>query len=239
MLTFKVAADHFAMPLAERWGVRPLINAGGVRTKYGGSFILPEVVAEMATLEGVFVDMSVLAAAAGKALRELTGAEWGMVTGGSAAGLTLATAACLVGDDPLARFQLPGAARGQIVAVPRGHLSLYDSAILAAGAELREVERVHELEAIGDRLAMIFFVGLREPDGAIGFDALAASAARLGVPILVDAASELLALPERWTRRGADLVVYSGGKRLGGPAGTGLLLGREDLVKAAGLHGDP
>ena len=60
-----------------------------------------------------------------------------------------------------------------------------------------------------------------------------------GVPIMVDAASEALTLPERWTTRGADMVVYSISKLMRGPAASGLLLGRKPLVQAAWYNGPP
>ena len=64
-------------------------------------------------------------------------------------------------------------------------------------------------------------------------------ARRHGVPVLVDAASEHLSRPNPWLMRGADLVVYSGGKFLRGPQTSGLLLGRRDLVEAAWANSAP
>jgi seryl-tRNA(Sec) selenium transferase len=43
----------------------------------------------------------------------------------------------------------------------------------------------------------------------------------------------------RWIRRGADLVVVSGGKGLRGPQSTGILAGRRDLIEAATLNATP
>jgi L-seryl-tRNA(Ser) seleniumtransferase len=45
--------------------------------------------------------------------------------------------------------------------------------------------------------------------------------------------------PSPWLARGADLVVYSGGKFLRGPQTSGLLLGRKDLVQAAWHNAAP
>ena len=59
------------------------------------------------------------------------------------------------------------------------------------------------------------------------------------VPILVDAAAEILTIPNVHLQRGAALVGYSGGKCLRGPQAAGLLLGREDLVRAAWVHSAP
>jgi L-seryl-tRNA(Ser) seleniumtransferase len=61
----------------------------------------------------------------------------------------------------------------------------------------------------------------------------------LGIPVLVDAASEHLENPSPWLVRGADLVIYSGGKFLRGPQTSGLLLGRKDLVQAAWRNASP
>ena len=60
-----------------------------------------------------------------------------------------------------------------------------------------------------------------------------------GVPILVDAAAEILTIPNVHLQKGATLVAYSGGKCLRGPQTAGLLLGRKDLVKAAWVHSAP
>src|SRR5687767_10010634 len=60
-----------------------------------------------------------------------------------------------------------------------------------------------------------------------------------GVPILVDAAAEILTVPNVHLQNGATLVAYSGGKCLRGPQAAGLLLGRKDLVKAAWVHSAP
>jgi D-glucosaminate-6-phosphate ammonia-lyase len=60
-----------------------------------------------------------------------------------------------------------------------------------------------------------------------------------GIPIMVDAASEHIERPSPWLQRGADLVIYSGGKFLRGPQTSGLLLGNKRLVQAAWRNGSP
>ena len=57
--------------------------------------------------------------------------------------------------------------------------------------------------------------------------------------MLVDAAAEMLTVPNVHLQSGATLVAYSGGKCLRGPQAAGLLLGRKDLVKAAWVHSAP
>jgi L-seryl-tRNA(Ser) seleniumtransferase len=59
--------------------------------------------------------------------------------------------------------------------------------------------------------------------------------------VIVDAASELppkINL-KRYITKGADLVVFSGGKFIAGPNNTGFLAGKSDLVKLAHLQAYP
>ena len=57
--------------------------------------------------------------------------------------------------------------------------------------------------------------------------------------MLVDAAAEILTVPNVHLENGATLVAYSGGKCIRGPQSAGLLLGRKDLVQAAWVHSAP
>ena len=47
-----------------------------------------------------FVQIDELAGAVGRRLADLTGAEWGMVSAGCAAGMKHVTAACVTGGNP-------------------------------------------------------------------------------------------------------------------------------------------
>src|SRR3977135_4563217 len=82
-------------------GVRPFINCCSVRTMHGGSLMLPRVRAAMDAASRQFVNLDELMEAAGKRLAVLTGAEWGLVTCGSAAAVALGTAACVARHDPV------------------------------------------------------------------------------------------------------------------------------------------
>ena len=54
-----------------------------------------------------FVDMDELNGKAGEIIARLTGAEAGLVTAGSAAGMVLEAAACMTNGDPAKIRQLP------------------------------------------------------------------------------------------------------------------------------------
>jgi hypothetical protein len=82
-------------------GVRPFINCASVRTAHSGSLMLPEVRTAIDRASRHFVGLDELMEGAGRRIAELTGAPWGMVTCGSAAALTLATTACVAGNDPV------------------------------------------------------------------------------------------------------------------------------------------
>jgi L-seryl-tRNA(Ser) seleniumtransferase/D-glucosaminate-6-phosphate ammonia-lyase len=78
-------------------------------------------------------------------------------------------------------------------------------------------------------------------DGILSLGTMAAIARAHGLPLIVDAASELP--PVRHLREfvdlGGDLVIFSGGKAIGGPNDTGIILGRTDLVRACAMQTNP
>ena len=78
----------------------------------------------MAAASHRFVNLDELMEAAGRRLAELTGAEWGIVTCGSAAAVALGTAACVAGNDPLKMLRLPFT-EGMVnrVIIPSGNVS--------------------------------------------------------------------------------------------------------------------
>ena len=224
-------------------GVKPLINARGTFTIISGSLMLPEVRAAMDAAARHYVHLDELAEAVGARLATLTGAEWGLVTSGCSAALTHATAACIAGGNPDLHVRLPnltGFAKDEVI-IPRHSRNVYDAAVRAVGARIIEVSSSAELDAaIGPRTAMIYVLaGTAADQSPIPLKAIAQVANPKGVPILVDAAAEILTIPNVHLQNGAALVGYSGGKCLRGPQTAGLLLGRKDLVRAAWVHSAP
>ncbi len=74
-------------------GVEPIINCRGTFTIIGGSIERPEVRVAMEAASKDFVQYDELADGIGKRLAEITGAAWGMVSAGCAAGMKHVTAA--------------------------------------------------------------------------------------------------------------------------------------------------
>jgi L-seryl-tRNA(Ser) seleniumtransferase len=233
---------------------RAVVNATGVvlHTNLGRaplSAAAREAVAEAAGYATVEYDLAAGArgrrgAAAETLLRQATGAEAALVANNAAGGLLLA---------------LGGLARGREVVVSRGELIEIGGefrlplVMEAAGVVLREVgttNRTHLRDyaaAIGPASAMVLAV---HPSNyrVEGFATrpalaeLAALAAERGLPLLHDVGSGLLEgeLGDEPTvaaslRAGADLVLFSGDKLLGGPQ-AGLLVGRAELVGRLARH---
>ena len=222
-------------------GVRPFINCCSVRTMHGGSLMLPRVRAAVDAASRQFVNLDELMEAAGKRLAELTGAEWGIVTCGSAAAVALASAACIAGNDPVRMLRLPFT-DGWVnrVILPKNQRFAYDQAIRMVGAHIVEIDSAADLDAaLREPVAMVAILGTNEEFSKVRLEEIAARVKPLGIPILVDAASEHLQRPSPWLMRGADMVIYSGGKFLRGPQTSGLLLGKKNLVQAAWRNASP
>lgn len=225
----------------EALGVKPFINCCGTRTVHGGSLMLPEVKAAMAAASTKFVNLNELMSKARIRISELTGAEDGIVTAGSAAAIAIATAGAMAGNDPIKMLRLPhiGEIVNQVVML-KSHRFPYDQAIRMVGAKITEVDNLQQLNSLDfDLVAMIFYLGSRDFNAEIPFDEFVAISRKYKVPLLVDAASEHIERPNKWLERGADLVVYSGGKVLRGPQTSGLLLGRTELIEAAWANSPP
>jgi L-seryl-tRNA(Ser) seleniumtransferase len=233
---------------------RGVVNATGVvlHTNLGRaplSAAAREAVAEAAGYASVEYDLVAgtrgrRGAAAEALLREATGAEAGLVVNNAAGALLLA---------------LGGLARGREVVVSRGELIeiggefRLPQIMEAAGVVLREVgttNRTHLRDyaaALGADTGLVLAV---HPSNyrVEGFATrpalaeLAALAAERGLPLLHDVGSGLLhgELGDEPSvaaslRAGADLVLFSGDKLLGGPQ-AGLVVGRAGLVGRLARH---
>lgn len=233
----------------ESLGVRRVINANATLTRLGGSLMPPEVIAAMNEAAGCFVDLDELQRRVGERLAALTHNEAAYVACGAAAGLTLATAACVAGANPdlVTRFPQLEGLKNEVI-VHHTHRNGYDYAVRQTGVRLVEIGSARgasaaDLEAaITPRTAAFFwFAGAMTTPGDLPLPDVVRIAHAHGVPVVVDAAAQLPPVSNLWdfTRQGADLAIFSGGKDLRGPQSSGLVLGRADLIEACRLHGSP
>ncbi|MEU4040130.1 L-seryl-tRNA(Sec) selenium transferase [Streptomyces collinus] len=249
----RVADTAAALLPAGCGGLRPVVNATGVllHTNLGRaplSAAARQAVAEAAGPTDVELDLaSGVRARRGRsalaALRDrVPSAGAAHVVNNGAAALVLAATALAAGREIVI-------SRGEMVEIGDG-FRLPDL-LVSTGARLREVGTTNRTTA-ADYAAAIGpdtgFVLKVHPSNFLvtGFTraAEAGELAGLGVPVVVDIGSGLLAphpaLPaepdaDTQLRAGAALVTASGDKLLGGPQ-CGLLLGREDLVTTLARH---
>jgi len=242
------------------FGLKRVINASGTMTALGGSLMAPDTVEAMAEAAQDWVELASLLERAGEVIAQIAGVEAACVTSGAAAGMTLAAAACIAGDDADKMKCLPhtDGLPNEIV-IQQGQAISFARCFRSAGAELVEVGSARVIlpdgrrvlgvsparveEAINERtvaLAVILsHACVRE--GLLPLETMASVAHAHDLPLIVDAASELP--PTRhlaeFVELGGDLVIFSGGKAIGGPNDTGFILGRRDLVAACAVQANP
>ena len=228
----------------ESIGVDPVINCRGTFTIIGGSVERPEVVAAMKAASGFFVQYDELAFGVGRRLAIVTGAEWGMVSAGCAAGMKHVTAACVTGGNPEKLIRIPdltGFEKTEVI-MPAYSRNAYDHAVRNIGVKIITVNTAEELEnAINPSTALIYIMSGDESVSGqpLSTEVIAGIAKPKNIPILVDAAAEILTIPNVHLQAGATVVAYSGGKAICGPQCAGLLLGSKDLLMSAWQASSP
>jgi L-seryl-tRNA(Ser) seleniumtransferase len=126
------------------------------------------------------------------------------------------------------------------VIIPAYSRNVYDHAIRMIGVKIVEVTDRASLEAaFNERTAMAYILAGPGDDGPLGTQVVSEIAQRHKVPVLVDAAAEVLTIPNVHLQRGATAVAYSGGKCIRGPQAAGILLGEKNLLQAAWLNSAP
>lgn len=227
-------------------GLRPVINVSGTMTSLGASIVVPEAVAAMAAILPQFVEINDLQRKASAIIARLTGGDAGFVTASCSSGISLAVAGTITGPDLLAIERLPETFTPKNeVLVQMGHVVSYgapvDQSIRLAGGKVLMVgqatstHRYHMENAITDRTAAaVYVVSHHVVDyGLLNLKEFVEIAHAKGVPVIVDAASEYdLKL---FLAQGADIVLYSGHKFLGGPT-SGIVAGKKELVRNAFLQ---
>jgi uncharacterized pyridoxal phosphate-dependent enzyme len=222
-------------------GVRPVVNARGTFTIITGSESLPQVKQAMDAASRSYVQMDELMEGVSTHLAELTQAPWGVVTAGCCAALTNFTAACLAGTNPERMQHLPDLTglKSEVI-IPYYSRNVYDHAIRMLGVKVVEVSDPAELEkAFNEKTALVYILAGPGDTGPLGTEAVCRVAKQHDVPVIVDAAAEILTIPNVHLQRGATAVAYSGGKCMRGPQAAGLLLGDKNLLQAAWANSAP
>ncbi len=239
--------------------LRPVINATGIllHTGLGRAPLAEQAIAEMAAVARNYASVE-LDLATGKRsrrrvaveelLRELTGAEAAMVVNNNAGATMLALAAVGAGREVIV-------SRGQLIEIG-GSYRLPD-VMAASGAVMREVGTTNKTRpedyeaAIGESTAALLLVhpsnfavvGFSE---TVSLEELVKVGRRHNVPVIHDAGSGALIDFARYgfhdepvlgqsIAAGADLVLASGDKLLGGPQ-SGIVVGRRAWIEQLDKH---
>jgi L-seryl-tRNA(Ser) seleniumtransferase len=203
----------------------------------------------MAEASGHFVEMEELLRKTGEYVAGKLGVDAALITAGASPGIIQSIGACIAGTDPYLRNCLPSKppARSEVI-IQRSHRNPYDNAVPTAGARFVEIGdciKTHpwELEAaITENTAAVFFALQAEMlNASLSLDETLKIAHAKGIPVVVDAAAELPPKSNLWNlcKRGADLVIFSGGKEIAGPQSSGLVVGDKTLIDAARYNGAP
>jgi L-seryl-tRNA(Ser) seleniumtransferase len=246
----------------EKYGLKRTINAATSLTTLGGSMPNPSVFEAMLDSSKAFIYIPELQRWAGDKLVEAFGAEAGLPTAGAVNALTLACAACIMRGTELEAFdplgsrvwtkliqRLPMRTKGLHTefVVLGDTRSDYDHAIEATGGKPVEAGTIEGVSiddlhaAFNPEKTAAYYYTVYAPGDQVSIENFVKVAHSYGVPAIVDAAHCLThkAVPEMILGAGADLVIFSGGKQLGGPNNSGILLGRRDLIKLAHLQAYP
>ncbi len=250
----------------QRYGMRPVINAAGNHTTLGGSIMDPSVTAAMQQAAADWVSLPDLQRLVAEEIGNLLGFTSGsgsavQVTAGAAAANMLAAAAAIAQGSVAAMAQLPDPGdRPCEIVFPAQMGGVWTKTFAMAGARIviAPTEPIFDpalkgrvlassldavASAVTDATCAIGAVLTWEmpAQGLISVAALGSLAARFGLPLLVDAAAEIppISRIEELRAAGATTVSVSGGKAIGGPNATGMLVGATPYVRSAGMMAAP
>src|SRR5262250_1655345 len=228
-------------------GVTPLININGTVTVIGGSVMHPEVMELMRRGNEHFVLIDELEIAAGKFIAKVCKSPagyTGLVTAGAAAALVVGYAGMMTEDLEPRMRAIPDVSefpRNEVI-IQKSHRYPFDHQIRQTGAKLVEVETREEMiAAINPKTVAIHFTNILSDKGKVSGPETVAIAKEHSLYTFNDAAADVPPKERLWEypAMGFDLVTFSGGKDIRGPQGSGVLIGREDLIHYALLNMSP
>lgn len=230
-----------------------VINALGEQTRVSGTRMRPEAAEAMKRASQHYVSMEDLQSRASEIISEVTGAEAGYVTSGAAAGLALSAAAAMAGRDYKIMNRLPHTdGFPNEILIHRSHRTRYEVGIRGSGARLkgfglndlssRFLEDYKSWEfanEITDQTVAAVYTA--KTYNQLPLDEFIQTAHNNDIPVIVDAAAELPPIENfrRFIDKGADIVIFSGGKAIRGPQTTGIVAGKQSFIESIALQHVP
>jgi L-seryl-tRNA(Ser) seleniumtransferase len=228
-------------------GVTPLVNINGTVTVIGGSVMKPEVMELIRRGNEHFVLIDELEIAAGKFIAKLCHSPegyTGLVTGGAAAAMVVGYAAMMTEDlEPrlIAVPDVTGFPRTEVI-IQKSHRYAFDHQIRQTGAKLIEVEtREQMIAAINPKTVAIHFTNILSDRGKVSGAETIAIAKEHNIYTFNDASADVPPKERLWEypAMGWDMVTFSGGKAICGPQASGILIGKQELIRWSLLNMSP
>jgi uncharacterized pyridoxal phosphate-dependent enzyme len=228
-------------------GVTPLVNINGTVTVIGGSVMKPEVMELIRRGNEHFVLIDELEIAAGKFIAKLCKSPagyTGLVTGGAAAALVVGYAGMMTEDLEPRMRDIPDVStfpKNEVI-IQKSHRYPFDHQIRQTGAKLVEVETREELiAAINPKTVAIHFTNILSDKGKVSGAETVEIAKAHNLYTFNDAAADVPPVERLWEypAMGFDMVTFSGGKDIRGPQASGVLIGKEELIRYALLNMSP
>ncbi len=228
-------------------GVTPLVNINGTVTVIGGSVMRPEVMELIRRGNEHFVLIDELEMAAGKFIANLCKSPagyTGLVTGGAAAAMVVGYAGMMTEDLEPRMRDIPDVSnfpRNEVI-IQKSHRYPFDHQIRQTGAKLVEVETREEMiAAINPKTVAIHFTNILSDKGKVSGPETVEIARAHNIYTFNDAAADVPPKERLWEypALGFDMVTFSGGKDIRGPQASGVLIGKEDLIRYALLNMSP
>jgi seryl-tRNA(Sec) selenium transferase len=228
-------------------GVTPLININGTVTVIGGSVMKPEVMELIRRGNEHFVLIDELEIAAGKFIAKLCKSPagyTGLVTGGAAAAMVVGYSGMMTEDLEPRMRDIPDVGnfpRNEVI-IQKSHRYPFDHQIRQTGAKLVEVETREEMiAAINPKTVAIHFTNILSDKGKISGPETVEIAKAHNLYTFNDASADVPPKERLWEYPaiGFDMVTFSGGKDICGPQASGVLIGKEDLIRYSLLNMSP
>src|SRR5215813_12159792 len=228
-------------------GVTPIANINGTVTVIGGSVMRPEVMELIRRGNEHFVLIDELEVAAGKFIAKLCKSPTGyagLVTAGAAAAIVVGYAGMMTEDLEPRMREIPDVSnfpRNEVI-IQKSHRNPFDHQIRQTGAKLVEVETREEMiAAINPKTLAIHFLNIQSDKGKISGTETIEIAKAHNLYTFNDAAADVPPKERLWEypAQGWDMVTFSGGKDIRGPQASGLLIGKEELIRYALLKMSP
>jgi seryl-tRNA(Sec) selenium transferase len=228
-------------------GVTPLVNINGTLTVIGGSVMAPEAMELIRQGNEHCVSIDDLEIAAGKFIAKICNSPagyTGLVTAGAAAAMVVGYAGMMTEDLEPRMRDIPDVSnfpRTEVI-IQKSHRYPFDHQIRQTGAKLVEVETREEMiAAISPKTLAIHFTNILSDKGKVSGPETVAIAKKHNLYTFNDAAADVPPKERLWEypALGFDMVTFSGGKDIRGPQGSGLLIGREELIRYALLNMSP